>query len=223
MIDDIIIATFRLMTNTNQFSVKLDRIERIILTLMENKERLLEDDTDLILDLKSNIFLNKKYITKIDVNKDVYINLSKQEANNYLKSNPKLSFAIYNALKIASYNYKLENSFPFEAKLIYDSPNNTYHLYYSNTGDKVIENKLYTDGELELITVEPRIIEVNNATYSFNVIENNHEFNQVIIYTTILNTEFFDFILDELKKLSLHDEGYKKIGKEPRIYQKLRN
>ncbi len=222
MVIDVIIATFRLMANNDHFSVKIDRIERLLTTLMENKDKLLRNNTNLIIDSDINNLLNKDYILKIDLEGNIYINMTLKDANNYLANNPKLSFAVYNSLKIASYNYKLENTFPFESKFIYGSPNNTYKLHFSDTGENKIENKLYTDGELDLVSIEPRMVDVINATYVLNVLEFNKLPNKVDIYTTKLSSEFFEFILNELERLHI-EEGYKTIGKEPRIYQKYRN
>lgn len=200
----------------------IDKVVEVIKFLLEENEEALS--TIDMPDTTVNELFRNTYVDRCDLNGNLHLNMSKNEADEIIEENEGLANIIYSSLLLLSYSSEIRERVNTPTEFYLDSPDRDYYLTsqdYTN-----YEEKLYTDGdiiELEDVNGEnynQKHVKVSNSTFSIIAVLKNNELLACVVRNNVLDSEYIAEKITDIENKTI--DNYSKMVNN-KIYKLMLN
>jgi hypothetical protein len=202
----------------------LERVNKIVNKIVN----ISSNDEDVRLKIEIENVAESKFIKEITPNNDIIYQITEEECNNIIKKNKELYTSINKIRILSDFEDELDYITDQTISFTLGNPNGSYKLNISDTGFNKEEDKLYTDGKVKLIEdrINSKINGIENATYAIVVKEIDNEVQTGFLVTNIIEEDFLDFIIMEVKDIfntNKFNQSYIELNSKPRVYIRRKN
>ena len=205
--------------------LKLDDIEDLISKLVAVGEKYPYIHEYDLPDLSPENIKKNRHVDYIGLDKEVAYHMGLKESRRILKRNENLVNLISNFAAAESFSGDVmeftNNTVIFDCH----NPNIEYELGFVNNGQEKKENKLLTDGKINIIeqTENYKKVKIEDATYTIQAAYEDDRLKAAIVKTHFVHPSFLTFLMFEVRDFYKEQFGSYEESEKPSVLRKRLN